>query len=248
MMGATRPSAAQVCLEEYTALARERAAEGLDHGEIAKSSLLNSWVTGRRAYLRSRACKPTAVALGCPLPDPKFQRLLRAVASGAGSFIRKTIGTNAPPFALVPPSFYHVTIVNRDHFDLGDGDRRIRSITPVEKASIDRIVGRYSRGPITVRFKGLLLTRSGRLFVPGYADGAELFRLRADLSAAMAVLRKNVPVTAHLKLGHILVHLRGHPLDLLEAWLANEASRIDARLQFRALYTPAGKISLRDVR
>ncbi len=239
------PSSSQVCANRYAALARELGTKGLDREEIEKSRMLNSFFEGPRAYLRPRAYKPTGVALGCPLPDPEFQSLLFEVVLSSNNFIQRISRKPAPSVALVPPSFYHVTIVNRDHFDLGGENRHIQCITPRERALIVRVVRQcFRRSPISVRFKGLLITRSGRLFVPGYTESPAFFRLRDDLYSAMAILRRNAPVTAHIKLGHLLVHLQGRLLRLFERWLIDEASRIDMKLQFDTIYTPAGNIRL----
>jgi hypothetical protein len=153
-------------------------------------------------------------------------------------------GTISPAIALVPPSFYHVTVVNRDHFDLKNEVSIVASLSRGQKVSIARSLAKVAPDglSIQIRFSGFLLTTEGRLIVRGYPADEQLFAMRRACRECVRALGCRVPITAHLKIGHLLTPLTIPQVRAFYSWFNEEAQRIMSILCFRDAYTPAGRI------
>jgi hypothetical protein len=234
----SRPDA--VCRDRYILLARECRQRGLDSRKVKKSALELCRSTGTTCFLKDAAYRPTAIALGCPLPDKRVTRQLWRLTQLVNKLLIKTCPSSKHPFAFVPPDWYHVTLVNRSHFEFTD----ITLINDDEKVRIRSVIAELGRAPIVLHFNGLLLTANGRLFVPGFPCDDRLYRLRTLLVQALPQLGVNVPQTAHIKLGHVLVELGKEALKELLGCVTLCGERISARLIFSDAYTPIGRVKL----
>ncbi len=234
-----------LCRRRYRFLASECRRRGLDAREIEESRNRLSFREGSICYLREVAYKPTGIAAGCPLPDRRFTRRLWQFSRLAERYLCALSNTVAPAFAFVPPDFYHVTLNNRTHFDvtkasLMEGSSHM--LSDEERRSAQAIIDATGAGMLRLHFNGLILTPFGRLIVPGFPSDDRLYEIRARLKKDLPQLEVNVPRTAHIKLGHILVHLEGDRLKTFLNWVARCAQHIDARVAFGDLYTPTGRI------
>jgi hypothetical protein len=237
-------SALEVCRRRYGELARECRRDGMNSAEIEQSRRDLTRKTAAGWWLKVRAYAPTGIALGNPLPHRMLTRLLQSICTSADCRLRDLTGINGPTLALVPSDNYHVTIVNKRHFDEPTAGS-YRRLTPKEALVVQHVLRTHWGQPLRIVFRGLILTRSGRLIVPGYPEGARLFRLRADLHQAVPTLRVNVPSTAHVKLAHLLVDLDPSRTAGFLKWLAAQGSAIDACVEFDDVYTPVGRMGIR---
>jgi hypothetical protein len=187
------------------------------------------------------AYQPTGVAVGYPLPDPVFTERLWRVARVVAGHLRKMRPDAERVFAFVPSPGYHATLVNRTHFDLGGP---ISQLNAAEAERVTQAVANEGGGPVVVDFHGLLLTRHGRLVVTGFPVDGRFFDLRDRCCEAVAALAANLPETAHIKLGHVLVPLQKPDLPKLLSVVTSCAEFVSARVKFEDLYTPVRRIHL----
>jgi hypothetical protein len=190
--------------------------------------------------LDESAFRPTGIALGCPLPDPRVIRRLRRAARLVERRLTAFAAPGEAVFAHVPPEWYHVTLVNRTHHDDGE----VVAMTREEAEEARQTVGRCCRAPVLLQLHGLILSRFGRLFVPGFPATDHLYDLRYRIAEEMPALAHHLPRIAHLKLGHVLVPLTGERLGEFLAWLRTCGELVNARLTFRDAFTPWGRIEL----
>ncbi len=223
---------------------RETRLKGLNPAQIRRSAQELSEPAGGMMRVRDAACRPTGVALGCPLPDPRAARRWWRLARLVDGCLTALQPGSSPAFAYVPPPLYHTTLLNYTHFDESAAD----SIHPLSREvwqEVTRAVDALQTGPITLECQGLILTHSGRLLVTGFPADDSLYRLRAGIAAAVPGLRTHIPETVHFKLGHLLVLPPEGTLAELLAFVARCGQHVSARLTFTALHTPQGDIPLR---
>jgi hypothetical protein len=153
--------------------------------------------------------------------------------------------------SYVPPDAYHVTLVNRTHFDTQANKSDVRPLSAKEKEQVDQIVLGQRCGSVDVRYRGLLATKSGRLMAPAFVEDARIFRLKEALRAGVVghrnlepVLAENYPLHTLTKLGHIVVPLKGAQVRKFADWLRAEGANVDVSVTFRDVYTQLGRISL----
>ena len=141
-------------------------------------------------------------------------------------------------FAFVRPSTYHVTIVNRTHFDHG----AVHAMSLREAQCAQGIIASAGINEIRIDLQGLLLTPDGRLLARGFPLDDKLRRLRCSLTSAWPQQVEQQPVLAHVKLGHLL-----QPLSLVQVrqildWLGRASHHLATRLTFADAYTPHGRV------
>lgn len=229
------------CEQTYAHIRDEFSRRGLDHAAIEENWSDNCRTSNGRAWVKVRAYKPTGLALGCPLPDAAYQRRLWQLTSDAAEFLARLAPQPRPMFAHVPPEFYHVTAVNFTHFD-----RRIavRPLGRREFRACQAVIAALRPGAVSLTFRGLLLTRTGRLLVPGHADTPGFFDLRERLLAGVPALRENAPRHAAMKLGHLLAPLDRPQQAAFEDWLEKRAGCAEHRITFTDAHTPLGRIAI----
>jgi len=232
-----------VCRTAYLFMLRETRLKGLSPAQIRRSAQELSEPAGGSVRVRDAACKPTGVALGCPLPDPGAARRWRRIARLVDGCLAALRPGDGPAFAYVPPALYHTTLLNYTHFDESAADA-IHPLGREEWRAVARAVAGLGVGPVTLECQGLILTHTGRLLVTAFPADDGLYRLRAGIAAAVPGLRTHVPETVHLKLGHLLILPPEEALPGLLAFVARCGQHVSARLTFPALHTPLGDIPL----
>jgi hypothetical protein len=199
------------------------------------------WTVRRNvgSFVHPHACAPTGVAIGAPLS--------RALASELADLsnriereVRRLSKTTEPVFARVPQRLLHVTVVNRSHFEA----TKIELLTAREHAVISRLIDSSPPGPITLEFRELLMTPTGRVLLAGYVRSGDLVALRQKIVSAIPSLATQLPRTAHIKLGHLLVPMPRRDLHRLRAWMNKVSLGAHSTVAFRELYTPRGRIRL----
>ncbi len=241
LTGRQHPDA--ICRAAYLFMLRETRLKGLSAAQIQRSVQELSEATGGMIRVRDAACKPTGVALGCPLPDPRVARRWWRIARLVDGYLTALQAGAGPAFAYVPPALYHTTLLNYTHFDESAADT-IHPLSREEWREVGRAVDGLRAGPITLECQGLILTHSGRLLVTAFPADDSLYRLRAGIAAAVPGLRTHVPDTVHLKLGHLLILPPEQALPGLLGFVARCGQHVSARLTFTALHTPLGDIPL----
>lgn len=230
-----------ICRSEYLQLRRECRRVGLDADEVVRSATTHSVKADGVFYLKPSAYAPTGVALGAPPPQSRHARLLWRLTRLVADCLSLLVPYGAPTFSYVPPDWYHITIVNRTHFEVSESVAQIQS---AEYHHIRDTIARSQPGRLTVQLHGLILTRSGRLLAAGFPCDDRLYRLRADLAAALPQMNVSLSKIAHIKLGHVLVPLAGAELHGFLSYLARCGEHVSARLEFQDVYTPLGRIAL----
>ncbi len=229
-----------MCRREYIRLAREMRRKGLsqDAIETCRTTLVD--LQDDRWFLKPIAFRPTGLALGCPLPNRRAQKIFYRAAQLVEKWLRGGGDAGLPVFAYVPPDAYHITVVNRSHYDFNE----VVPLTADEKSVFETAVAQLQVKQVSLVTSGLFLTCTGRLFVKCLVFDDSILRLRSFLSETYPQLRTNLPRLVHIKIGHLMKVLE--PQQLLEfgAWLERLGHHTITRIDFTDLYTPAGRIGL----
>lgn len=228
-----------ICTAEYARLKRELYRGGLDVGALDRTRQALSEIRDGRAFLKVDAYRPTGLALGRPLPQGRQRRRLFRLACLVEARLTRLVDSAAPAFAHVPPAFYHITVVNRTHYEFTS----VEDLQPEEKAQAEKIISDLGIDIIQVVSYGLLLTRSGRLLLECLPVDDQVLHLRGVLTRALPQFAINVPKLVHVKLGHVMAPLTGSQLDVLELCLRKVEIHACFSMSFSDLYTPLGRIS-----
>jgi hypothetical protein len=194
-----------------------------------------------RTYLKVIAYRPTGIALGCPLPDKRFARRIWRISRLIEEFLAELAPNAEKTFAHVPPEYYHITLLNRTHFE---SDRLVTSLTAAEKSSVTRLLDSMRHGPVIIHLNQLILTNGGRLMIPGFPADDSIYEIRESIAAEVPALRNHLPAMAHIKLGHILCSLAEADQRRIWQFVSNCGWHISARLAFNDVYTPLGRIQV----
>lgn len=233
-------NADDICRGRYDFLYRESVQNGLNLDEIEKSVNLCHRV-GKQFFLQDIACKPTGVALGCPLPDSQLTEKLWRLIERLNNDIALHFPTVSEAFSFVKSDTYHITIVNRSHYKTNSS---ITEMTMEEKKKVVAAVSQLGKNVVRVHLQGLILTSYGRLIIKGFPEGDNLYRLRNKLVNLIPELRVNIPNIAHIKLGHLLAPFNKIETEWLMKSITEYGKDIDEILTFTDVYTPVGRISL----
>lgn len=230
----------KMCRAEYIRLARQVQRQGLSVPEIEQSVLDFAEVKNGKAWVKSLAYSPTGVALGCPLPDEHLSRYFWKIAQLMESKLQGWSRSSEPVFAYVPKESYHITILNRSHYET-------TSVFPMEEDEfppVKEAMAKIHLERIHILSCGLVLTSAGKLFVKCLPADDRILELREHLIKEVPFLRVNAPRMIHIKLGHILTPLDKAKTCELLAWLQRLDQLVIGQLEFLDLYTPVGRIGL----
>jgi len=228
------------CRRRYEQLRTEVETGGIEEVAIAKSVTRLSTVTESGVVLRPLACEPTGIALGAPFPEVVVEPLW----SLATNFVQQAetlVAADAPTFAFVPSPLLHITVVNRRHFDVSSD---IGNLTTDEYFVVRDVITSVVKEPITIDLRGIILTTGGRLIVPGYPTSNVLYRLRQRIVERLPQLAVNLPITVHVKLGHLLVAPPVSGANRLLKLVAMLDQQFGTTASFLDFYTPAGRIAI----
>jgi hypothetical protein len=245
------PDPLEAALASVRDLADEFKQFGISEREARRSLEEDSLPAGEYLHLREHAYRPTGVALGCPLLQPDLRSYFSELSDRADLFLRRLLGRSGPLLSRVPSDAYHITLVNRTHFDTEGDKGNVRALSRAEKEQVDSIVREQNCGAIGVRYQGLLATTKGRLMVPAFPTDQRIFRLKETLryrvvgdDGRSAALNQNYPRHVITKLGHLVVPLSGSSLRFFIGWMSEEGAKIDMPASFADVYTPLGRIPL----
>ena len=234
------------CRACYVSLARETRRRGLDAQAARESAAALSRRIDGTWYLRERAFKPTGIALGCPLPAGTVADRLWRIVNVAARRIALLDPERRPAFSFVPREWYHTTIVNRSHYtidsSMAEGGSMVRMFDE-ERRQVREIVAECGLREIVVHLNGMLLTRGGRLIVPGFPADDRLYDLRRKLVRELPQLGVNTPVTCHVKVGHLIAPFGPSESEAVLRIIAHCGDHVSARLAFHDVFTPAGRVA-----
>jgi hypothetical protein len=227
-----------ICRNEYIRLAREVAKKGIsrDAIETCRTTLVD-YQEGKW-FLKPTAFLPTGVAMGCPLPQLHLQKLFYRSAELIEKWIRGVDDPTLPVFAYVPPQSYHITIVNRSHYEFN----AVVPLTIDERDKVESVVSKLRIKQVTVATSGFFLTHTGRLFVKCLVLDDAILKLRTTISETYPQFRINIPRLIHIKIGHLMKGLNKQELLEFTVWLERLGHYSISRIDFTDLYTPAGRI------
>lgn len=228
------------CRTEYINLARELDHNGLDLQAIKKTCSCLTDVKQTRSLLRGEAYQPTGLALGSPLPESSQAELLARLACLVEAQLKQYVRSEQPAFAYVPEDWYHITIVNRTHYEFS----AISYLDEDEKQAVEALISKMDLQEIRVAASGLILTASGRLLVKCLPKDNRILQLRAALFHTLPWLQTNMPKMVYIKLGHLMAPLATPQLQSFIAWLTGIERHAICDLVFTDVYTPQGRISL----
>jgi len=112
-----------------------------------------------------------------------------------------TSGSQADSLVRVPWEKWHVALVSKSHYRHMRGEP-LQYINAKDVRRAQEMVDGIGAGLLTLRFRGVLVTRSGAVMVPGYPASSRL--LRSKLARVLCDPRCPQGHTAHLKVAHIL--------------------------------------------
>ncbi|MEW6738254.1 MAG: hypothetical protein AB1489_43675, partial [Acidobacteriota bacterium] len=173
------------CRARYLFLARECHRQGLNTDEIFRSANQLSYLINGNWYLKDVAYQPTGIALGCPVPDKRIKEKLWRLSKLIANYIGQASDRQQPTFAFVPPDYYHITVLNRSHFDCSSDYRESLFLSETEKRISEDVIAQVCRVPLVFHINGLIITSAGRLIVPGFPNDDRIYKLRANLVKAL---------------------------------------------------------------
>ncbi len=226
------------CKIFYQRLSRKCRTHGLDNDWIKKNIDKLSYHEDGSNWVSESHYKPTGVALGCPLPNRNYIRRLWQI-SRLFEKIVTNYNCHGKSFAFVPPDFYHITVVNKTHYQ---NNLTIKPLTISEKEKAEDLINKSNIGPVKILFNGLVLSPRGALLVRGYHICNRIDQLRDILSKAN--LCSNIPMSAHIKLGHLITTIERDVLDKILYEISFLGDLTTSMLYFTDLYTPRGRIPL----
>lgn len=229
-----------MCRQEYARLGRELAHQGLSRSwvEDCRDQLVEE--REGRWHVKPLAYRPTGVALGCPLPDHAVQNSFYRAACSVERWMQAVGDRSAPGFAHVPQEAYHITLLNRSHYDFNE----VIAMTPEEGGAVAASIRRLAPGTIQVLVTGMQLTHTGRVFARCLPIDDTILDLRTKLAELHPELRTNIPRVVHIKLGHLLKPLEQDELARFCLLLNRLGNSILSRLDFTDVYTPTGRVPL----
>lgn len=228
----------EICKAEYARLNRELYSSGLDPVALETTRRSLSEMRHGRAFLKVEAYRPTGLALGCPLPQESDTRRLFRLACLVEAWLSRHEDLGRPHFAHVPPSYYHITVVNRTHYEV----TAVQDLQCEEKEHAQKVISSLDIRSIQVISHGLLLTRSGRLLLKCLPVDDQVLLLRRALTHELPQFAVNILKLVHIKLGHLMLPLSRDQLTALELWLRKIEIHACLSLKFSDLFTPLGRI------
>ncbi len=243
------------CRKCYDDWARSCRHHGLDEEKLSES---RDDLSEKIWFVRKRAYRPTGVALGCPLPEPDIQKLFCRIATDIARRVQQLYPGDEPAMSYVPREWYHTTLVNYSHYgedepeaaDNANGQARETSaqrpwrMPKVLLPKVIDIIRGCGFGEVTVRLRGLFLTRQGTVLVRGYPTDDRVYELRQRLLDAEEDFGHHITKTVHFKLGHLIAPIGSAESEAALAIVDRHGAEIDARLTFRKAYTPVGGVDL----
>lgn len=232
------PNASETCRALYGQIEAATRERGLDAEQIRLSANRYCERRAGRDFVTQDAYRPTGAALGCPLPDDGVTGRLSLVAEELERFLRKTRPEARAWFAFVPSDGYHVTVVSRGHYDTSE----VVSLDASMRRHLANVVEKCPS--ITLDLEGIAVTRQGRVLAKCVPRSDDLVLLRELIVRRIPELAENMPRTAHIKLGHVLLPLTAEQLSAFVAFAKSFDQVVRGALLFRDLFTPAGRVSL----
>ncbi len=230
--------ASRTCRALYEQIEAATLECGLDAEQVLLSAARYRERRAGRDFVTADAYKPTGAALGSPLPDEAASRRLSLVAEELERFLQRARTNAGSWFAFVPAHSYHVTVVNRGHFDTSD-------VVSLDASMRTRLAGVVRSYPaIALDLAGVAITRQGRVLAKCIPRCDDLALLREHIVSQIPELAENTPRTAHIKLGHVLLPLTPEETSNLVSFAKSFDGAIRGALLFRDLFTPAGRVPL----
>jgi hypothetical protein len=233
------------CAQEYRKLRSAFQSGGIIESEVRRSAVELSCLRSGHMELVPEAFLPTGIALGCPLPDAGLTEQIWQLTCEFGSNIQAMVCCNEDAIAIVPKEHYHVTIVNSRHFDVDD-KKEVVGISSEQMQMAERAMRKLECQEIRIMFCGLIFTAKGRLIVPGYPIGDDLFLLRHALDQMPnGLFTANLPKTAHLKTAHLLKPFCRDQVEQVSEMTKRLGRYINVEVAFNDTFSPQGRIRLR---
>jgi hypothetical protein len=228
----------ETCRALYEQIEAGALESGLDPEQVLLSAGRYRERRAGRDFVTPDAYQPTGAALGSPLPDDGVSRRLWLVAEELERFLHGARSDADSWFAFVPAHSYHVTVVNRGHFDTSD-------VVSLDASMRRRLAGVVHSYPaIALDLEGVAITRQGRVLAKCIPRSDDLASLRQHIVRQIPELAENTPRTAHIKLGHVLLPLTAEETSGLVTFAKSFDAAIRGALLFRDLFTPAGRVPL----
>jgi hypothetical protein len=215
--------------------------KGINGTWVEKISNEHCHFINGRYHLKETAYKPTGIALGCPLPDIHFRNRLWRMAQLVENTMAKLIQQDERVFAYVPFEWYHITLLNRTHFQ---ESKEINSLTAEEQELTAEVIHKTLTSSIVLNVNGLLLTRNGALIVPAFPCDDQIYDLRSSVVKEIPTMGVHIPPGAHIKIGNILRDIEPEQLSKLLQAIYISGNHISTRLEFSDIYSPRGRIRI----
>ena len=230
-------------MQEYRKLRSAFQSGGIIESEVRRSAVELSCLRSGHMELVPEAFLPTGIALGCPLPDAGLTEHIWQLTCEFGNNIQSMLCCSEDAIAVVPKEHYHVTIVNSRHFDVDD-KKKIVGISSEQMQMAEMAMRKLECQEIRIMFCSLIFTAQGRLIVPGYPIGDDLFQLRHALEQIPnGLFTANLPKTAHLKTAHLLKPFCLDQVEHVSEITQRLGRYINVEVAFCDVFSPQGRIS-----
>lgn len=179
----------------YDAIRQQTDEHGIDPQKIKNVRDTFFTLDGDHWLAHETFWKPTGIVFGFPFPPELEDRF-----SQMTSKILKVLQLKNKQYWLPSADQLHATAVSYSHYS--EKGKNLVSFPFDELSKAKAIVAAYK--PITIIFKGVVLTTDGSLLAKGFVENEDLFSLRSRLTQEITGITQKSQPFAHVKLAQVL--------------------------------------------
>ena len=219
------------CKTQYKQILSDFLANGLDENLVREIEHKYIRQEGDEYILDPAVHLPTGLAIGMPLP-----LMLNITINKIISELRSIVKV-----ATVPSEKLHITLINKTHFEYSSGKLSYFNYNDIQKAY--EKIKECKPCQIKICFNGILVTKSGKIWICGYPKNGTFFYLRYILTKDGGWFASSD--TAHLKIGHTVEITKGSYEKALQNFIEENQNLFLGEFKFNQLRsTYCGEIPL----
>lgn len=139
--------------------------------------------------------KPTGLAFGYPFTQ-KINQKIDQIKETIIDMLKLDVGD----YWSVDTQHRHTTLISYTHFSEVENSPVQLPIDQYDVA--DKIIKKYS--PISIKYKGIVVTTNGAVLIKGFVDNEQIFHLRNELLHTISGITQRPQILAHSTLMYIL--------------------------------------------
>ncbi|MDO8611061.1 MAG: hypothetical protein Q7R95_11095, partial [bacterium] len=128
----------------------------------------------------------------------------------------------------------HTTLISYTYFsEVGNSPVQL----PIDQYDVaDKIIKKYS--PISIKYKGIVVTTNGAVLIKGFVDNEQIFHLRNELLSTVSGITQRPQILAHSTLMYILKDIPYHEINKINRLLHD---KYIGKTIFKSVTTSSGQ-------